>query len=79
LRGRGQRSSPIEEDDEIDDDRRRFMTPGLERLQDLFREDSVDSMDVDLNLGTFDNGRRDNIVRWISSILLSILLRLDEH
>jgi hypothetical protein len=63
LRGRGQRDSPIGIDDKIDNDRRRFITPELDRIEDLFREDSVDNPNYDLDLGTFDNGRRDNLVR----------------
>lgn len=75
MQGRGQRNSPIDEDDEIDDDGRRNVTPELERLQDLFREDTGDSMDIDLNLGTFDNGRRDNDVRPNEKSLLIVVER----
>jgi len=58
LRGKGQRASQVDEEDEMDSPLR-LTSPRLP----LFREDTEDNMDVDLNLGTFDNGRRDNDVR----------------
>jgi hypothetical protein len=65
LRGKGLQASQDDEDedDEMESSHRRLPSHGLPRLEDLFREDTEDNMDVDLNLGTFDNGRRDNDVR----------------
>ena len=64
LRAKRQRNSRVDDDDETDSPlRRRLPNNELPRLEDLFREDSDDDMEYDLNLGTFDNGRRDGTVR----------------
>lgn len=81
---RRKRPRAISTDDEDDDDGtgsplgRRLSNHDLPQLRDLFREDSDDDMHHDLNLGTFDNGRRDANVRGPGrNLLISRLPAID--
>ena len=77
-----QRAQQTDEDDDDGMDsplgRRRLSNHELPQIRDLFRDDSDDDMHYDLNLGTFDNGRRDaNVRNPRRTVLISRLPAID--